>query len=186
MKSFLPLRALALLGVFLLCACTTSPQLDAVTDFDHQFDFSQIRKVAIQPVSRMNDAAILVSDMDVNRLNRVFTDELLRKGIQVVESNDEADMYLIWHLVTQEKTDVRSYNSMSYYNCWRCGPAVNDISVRQFTQGTLIVDMVDPAVGQSVWRSTVQSKLSSKPDADKSEELRLEAGRALFSNFPPV
>lgn len=186
MKNHQPLRALALLSVFLLCACTTTPQLEAVTDFDAQFDFSQVRKVAIQPVNRMNGAAILVSDMAVNRLNQIFRDELAGKGFEVVQSNDEADMYLVWHLVTQEKTDVRSYNSMSFYNCWRCGPAVNDISVQQFTEGTLIVDMVDPAIGQSVWRSTVQSKLSSTPDAQSSEALRLEAGRALFSNFPPA
>ncbi len=185
MKKASPLYPISVFALFLLSACTSTIQLEAVTDFDAEFDFSQVRKIAIQPVNRMNAAAIQVSDMDVNRLNRVFGDELTARGYQMVSDNATADMYLVWHLVTQDKTDVRSYNSMSYYNCWRCGPAVSDISVRQYTEGTLIVDMIDPARGQSVWRSTVQSKLQSKPDAEHSAELRLEAGRALFAKFPP-
>jgi len=93
-------------------------------------------------------------------------------------------MYLVWHLVTQEKTDVRSYNSASYYNCWRCGSSPN-ISVRQYTEGTFIVDMVDPARNQSVWRSTIQSRLKSKPDIEKAQQRRQEAVRAIFAGFPP-
>jgi hypothetical protein len=57
--------------------------------------------------------------------------------------------------------------------------------VRQYTVGTLIVDMIDPGRGQSVWRSMVQSRLSSKPDPESAQELQLEAGRALFAEFPP-
>ena len=184
MKILPPLAVAVLLSTLLLSGCATT-QLEAVTDFDASFDFSPVRKIAIQPVERMNAAAIRISDMDVNRLNGIFADELTRKGFEIVEDNDEADMYLSWHLVTQEKTDVRSYNSMSYYNCWRCGPTVSDISVRQFTEGTLIVDMIDPGRGQSVWRSTVQSRLSSNNDAEARQALRLEASRALFYKFPP-
>ena len=102
-----------------------------------------------------------------------------------VEENSEADLYLTWHLVTQEKTDVRTYNSISYYNCWRCGPAVSDVSVRQYTEGTLIVDLIDPLRNQSVWRSIIQSRLQSQPDPGKLEERRREAAQAIFAGFPP-
>jgi hypothetical protein len=185
MKRFNLPAAAVLLALMLVSACSTTTSLTATTDFDSDFDFSKVKKIAIQPVERMNAAAIRISDMDINRLNRMFTDELAGKGFQVVTDNAEADMYLRWHLVTQEKTDIRSYNSASYYNCWRCGPSVSDVSVRQYTEGTLIVDMIDPDKAQSVWRSIVQSRLSSKPTAEGSEELRREATRALLANFPP-
>ena len=185
MKNTIVLTVIALLAALLPSACTSTTQLEASTDFDSAFNFSGVRKIMIQPVERMNAAAIEISDMDVNRLNRIFIDELTGKGFEVVTDKSAADMYLSWHLITQEKTDVRSYNSMSYYNCWRCGPGVSDISVRQYTVGTLIVDMIDPGRGQSVWRSMVQSRLDSRPDLERAQELRLEAGRALFAEFPP-
>jgi hypothetical protein len=167
----------------LLTACGSTP-IEAVSDFNHQFDFSGVRQIALQPVDRADANAIKVSDMQINRINRALSDELSRRGYQMLDANSpEADLLMTWHLVTEERTDVRSYNSMSYYNCWRCGPNVSDVSVRQYTQGTFIVDMIDPASNRSVWRSIIQSRLEAQPQP--SEERRREAAQAIFAEFPP-
>ena len=178
------MRALLALSLSSLLAACAAPPIKAVSDFDDQFDFSKVHKIAIQPVDRASLNTIRVSDMQIERVNRALTEELQRKGFEVVADNTQADMFLVWHLVTQEKTDVRSYNSASYYNCCSCGSSSN-ISVRQYTEGTFIVDMVDPLRNQSVWRSTIQSRLKSQPDPQESEARRLEAAKAAFANFPP-
>ncbi len=178
------LQALALAALAAFAGGCTTP-LEATTDFDQGYDFSKVQKIAIQPTSRTDPATIRISDMQINRVNEAIADELTRKGFQIVDNNADADMLLAWHLVTQEKTDVRTYNSMSYYNCWRCGPSVSDVSVRQYTQGTFIVDLIDPARNQSAWRSIIQSRLSSTPDPDAGAERRQEAARAIFAEFPP-
>ena len=159
--------------------------LTATTDFDQSFDFRNVDKVAIQPFDRTTVNSVRISDMQVDRIDEALSDELERKGIRVVGDNKDADLYMIWHLVTQEKTDVRSYNSASYYNCWRCGPNVSDVSVRQYTQGTLIVDMIDPVRNRSVWRAVIESRLKSQPDPEKSAQNRREAASAIFADFPP-
>jgi hypothetical protein len=176
---------LALLLLPLLTACGSTP-LESTSDFNQNYDFSKVRNIAFQPIDRAKLNTIRVSDMQVERINEALASDLRRKGFTLVDDNKEADLLLVWHLVTQEKTDVRSYNSASYYNCWRCGPAVSDVSVRQYTEGTFIVDMIDPMRGQSVWRSTIQSKLSSKPDPEAAPERRREAAMAIFSHFPPL
>ena len=181
------LRALQATTAFFLLSLVTAcaTPLEATMDFDSGFDFTKVQKLAIQPVDREDLSSLQISDMQEARIDRALADELQRKGFEIVSDNSQADLYMIWHLVTEERTDVRSYNSMSYYNCWRCGPTVSDVSVRQFTEGTLIVDMIDPSRNQSVWRATIQSKLSSKPDPEKGEAKRIEAAAALFSEFPP-
>jgi len=171
--------------MILLSACGSTP-LESVSDFDQSFDFTKVHNIAIQPIERASLNTIRISDMQVNRINEALAADLRRKGFTMVSDNKQADLLLTWHLVTQEKTDVRSYNSASYYNCWRCGPSVSDISVRQYTEGTFIVDMIDPARGQSVWRSTIQSRLQSNPDPAESTERRREAVMAIFSHFPPM
>jgi hypothetical protein len=45
--------------------------------------------------------------------------------------------------------------------------------------------MVDPTRNQSVWRSTIQSRLKSRPDPEQARQRRQEAVRAIFSGFPP-
>lgn len=177
----------AFAGLFLLSlvtACATSP-LEANMDFDKQFDFSNVRKVAIQPVDRAGLSAIRISDMQIERIDAALGAELERKGFQIVADNSQADIYLTWHLVTEDRTDVRTYNSMSYYNCWRCGPSVSDVSVRQYTQGTFIVDMIDPERNKSVWRSVIESRLKSEPDPEGANARRQEAAAAIFTQFPP-
>lgn len=177
-------QALAATLILALASACSTP-LKATMDFDSQFDFSGVQKIAIQPVDRANLSMIRISDMQVERIDQSLAAELERKGFQIVADNAEADMFLTWHLVTEERTDVRTYNSMSYYNCWRCGPNVSDVSVRQYTQGTFIVDMIDPARNQSVWRSIIQSRLQSNPDPQQAPARREEAARAIFAEFPP-
>jgi len=177
--------ALASTLLLLLSACGSTP-LESVSDFDQGFDFSKVNKIAFLPIDRASLNTIMVSDMQAVRVNEAMAADLRRKGFTIVTDPNQADLQVTWHLVTQEKTDVRSYNSMSYYNCWRCGPPVSDVSVRQYTVGTLIVDMIDPIRGQSVWRSTIQSKLKSKPDPATADERRREAAMAIFADFPPL
>ncbi len=185
MKSALR-QSSAMALVCLLVAACSSTSFEAVTDFDGGFDFSGVRSVAIQPIDRTKLNNARISDMQVQRINDALAAELQRRGYRVVADNAGADMYLTWHLVTDERVDVRSYNSMSYYNCWMCGPPVSDVSVRQYTQGTFIVDMIDPERNQSVWRSTIESRLEPNPKPDESAQRRQEAARAIFAEFPPA
>lgn len=163
-----------------LTACGSTPT--ATSDFDSGFDFSGVRKIAIQPIDRGVPASVIISDMQVNRINEAIRDELVRRGFTVVQDNADADLFLAWHLVTQERTDVRSFNTSSRYNCWNCG---SDIRVRQYTQGTFIVDMIDPVRLQSVWRSIFESRMRDQPDPVRAEENRRAAATAIFENFPP-
>ncbi len=167
-------------------ACSTP--LTATVDHDTGFDFSKVRRIAIQPIDRSVASTVMISDMQVARINEAFTRELQRHGVEVVQDNADADMLMTWHLVTQDRLDVRSYNTMSarYTSCWHCGPAVgSDVRVSQYTQGTMIVDLIDPQRLQSVWRSVIQSRLTEPRDEEAAAERRQEAAAAIFAGFPP-
>jgi hypothetical protein len=165
-------------------ACA-GPRYEAVSDFDADYDFGAVQAITILPVDRTTPAERFISDMQVARIDAALADELRARGYRIVDTREAADVYLAWHLVTREKTDIRAYNSFSAYNCWRCGPPVSDVSVRQYTEGTLIVDLIDPLRNRSVWRSTISSRLSDQPDPDTAARNRAAAARAIFEPFPP-
>ena len=178
----------ALLGLslaVLLAACSSTPT--ATMDFDPGFDFSGVRKIAIQPIKRTVASQAILSDMQIGRVNASLTAELQRRGFQVVQSNADADMLLAWHLVTQERTDVRTFNDTTRYNCWNCrgmGASTN-VSVRQYTHGTFIVDMIDPARMQAVWRAVFESRMRDHSDPARAAEARDTAVAAALADFPP-
>lgn len=177
---------LVLITTVVLGACSTTPA--AFTDYDPAFAFGEARAVAIKPLNRSVTSQTVISDMAAQRMNTSLARALDQRGIVVVDDPAKADLWLTWHLVTQERTDVRTYNTMSahYSRCWSCpmGSSQN-VRVRQFTQGTMIVDMLDPAQDRSVWRSVFESRLRPNMSSDEAEELRNTAAQALFADFPP-
>jgi hypothetical protein len=135
--------------------------------------------------------------MQKNRIDAALQFALENKGFQMVDDPSQADMLISWHLMTQEKTDVRTYqtgmstgyyggynryNRYSAYNCWNCG-GQTDVSVKNYTQGSFFVDMIDPTLKQSVWRGVTQSKLKGEHGEDQG---RYNAAATLmFVEFPP-
>lgn len=179
-----PLLWLPLLLVLANCATTRTP-LEASSDFDSSYDFGPVKRFAILPIDRTSAAEKLISDMQVTRIENALTTELTSRGYTVVADRADAELLISWHLVTREKTDIRTYNSASGYTCWRCGPPVSDVSVRQFTEGTFIVDLIDPLRNRSVWRSTLQSRLADRPDPARAAEIRARVAKASFAPYPP-
>ena len=169
----------------LIVGCASSPT--AVTDHDPSFNFAGVRNIYILPLDRQVSSVAAVSDIQAARMNEDISRVLSERGYKVVDAAQEADLLLSWHLVTQERTDVRTYNSASarYTSCWSCpSPHSTNVSVRQFTQGTLIVDLIDPAGNRSVWRSIVEERLRDL-SAEQAAEMRREVALAVFAEFPP-
>jgi hypothetical protein len=144
------------------------------------------------------DNPLQLSDIQRERIDTALAYALSNRGFQMVDNPAEADLLLSWHLVTQNKTDVRTwetpsygmsygrygrYNRYSMYNCWNCAPTRTEVSVQNYTQGTFIVDMVDPKMNKSVWRGVTQSRLKGQQSEDQGKYN--EAATAIFAGFPP-
>ena len=186
------LSAALLLGA---CASTPTP----VVDYKQDYDFSGIQKVGFYKNSGQvtGDNPLQLSDFQKERIDDALALSLRNKGLTVVDDPAEADLLLSWHLGVQDKTDVRTYETPAYgagygryggynrysmYSCWNC--TNTEVRVSNYTAGTFIIDMIDPTMNKSVWRSVTQSKLKGKRDEDEPGEINEAADRVL-EGFPP-
>lgn len=186
------------LAAALLMACASSPPKPTV-DYKSDYNFSTVKKVAFYRDSGqvIGENPLQLSDIQRDRIDEALSYALRNKGLQMVDDASEADLLLSWHLVTQEKTDVRTwetptmgyggyygrYNRYSAYNCWSCAPTRTEVSVHNYTQGTFIVDLIDPGMRKSVWRAIIQSRLKKEPSNDQAQYN--ESATAIFLSFPP-
>ncbi len=195
-RRFLLAPAIALFAL-LATGCASGPK--PVVDFKQDYNFATVEKIGFYEGSShvSGDNPMQLSDMQIDRIYSALRKTLVNKGYTVVENATEADLLLSWHLATQQKTDVRTYNTPTYgmsygvgygrynsyarYSCWDCFNT--DVRVSNYTEGTLIIDMIDPALEKSVWRSVTQSKLKSKPD--ESQERYDSVAAIVLSGFPP-
>ena len=189
----------ASLAVTVLAACSSAPP-KPVVDFAPDHDFSADKKIALYAGSGQvsGDNPMQMTGFQKDRVDQALTQVLTERGFTIVDNAADADLLISWHLNTQEKTDIRTtntgpsmgmsvgysrYNRYAMYSCYSCFDT-HDVSVKNYTQGTFIVDMIDPEEKQSVWRSVTQSKL--KGEAVKDPATLKAAASLVLQNFPPA
>jgi hypothetical protein len=168
--------------------CTTIEDIirpETRVDYKKGYDFDHIEKIAIAPCGYSGFRPALLNEEQSERVNIALTRALEERGMQVVDSLDSADAVIDWHVVTEERSTVRSYNAQSYYQCWRCGPAISDRSVSTYTMGTFIVDIVDPELSKSVWRGVIKGRLTGVTESALQQDQVDAAAAEIFSRFPP-
>ena len=168
-------RALVVLLLLPLVAACSTPANKVETTYSHQYDFSEAHNIAIEPFSRTDPATITVSDGQIARINEAITDELRRKGYQVVKDNRQADLLLTWYLITDDGPG----GSASCRDCDTYAGA------GRYGKGTLIVDLTDIMRNQAVWRSVLKTQLRATTDPSELERERTLAAQAVFADFPP-
>jgi len=184
--------------IFAACASRPVPKVD----YNPAFDFKGIKTLAFSETSASGDSVkAMLSDMEVSRISNALAGAIEAKGLQIVEDEAKADALINWHLVAQDKQDLRTqttpsaygaygaygvyggyhlYNSTALYNCWDCGNT--EIIVHDYTEGTFIVDIVDPTMNKSVWRSVTQSRLKGKMKEDPANYTA--AAALIMADFP--
>ncbi len=186
-KRLFPL-AVVWLAALVLGACALGPPR-VTTDFDRSYTFTHIKTVAFEPFTAKGDN-LMLSDMQKNRLREMMMAVLRQRGYDVVAKNESPDALLNWHLVTRERTSVRTYSHNTtpplHWHCWYCGPWMStQVSMDEYTEGTHILDMIDPARKEGVWRAVVSVPLSLHADPERADRQLQAIAAALLSEFPP-
>ncbi|MCR9184264.1 MAG: DUF4136 domain-containing protein [Halieaceae bacterium] len=195
--------SLASVAIVLLAACASAPPTPSV-DYNAAYDFDAVKTVALYRAAETapGEDPLKMSDMTRDRIESGLRSALTARGFTLVNSVEEADLLLSWHLVTEDKMDVRSYevpsattmgmygpgfyryNTYSMYSCWSCMSSRTEVSVHEYTQGTFVVDMIDPEQQRSVWRSVTTSRL--KGELGREQSKYDEAANLVLGSFPPA
>ncbi|MEZ5573486.1 MAG: DUF4136 domain-containing protein [Halioglobus sp.] len=193
-------RCLTLIVMALVLAACASGPLKPAVDYKADYDFRAIKKIAFYDESGQVTGSnpLQLSDMQRDRIDEALSYALTNRGFTMVNDAKDADLLLSWSLFTQQKTDVNTwntptvgvgyggyysrYNRYSGYNCWNC-MAATEVSVSNYTEGTFIVDMIDPKLHKSVWRGVIQSRMKGQHSADQDKYNA--AATAIFASFPP-
>ena len=124
--------------------------------------------------------------------------ELASRGYRKVERNQNPDFELGWHGAIDQKLDVSTMNYTygyawdPWFSPYGYGPgmAVGGAgmpypTVREYEQGTLVLDVVDTASNKLVWRGTAQAELSEDAASHEKDERANKAVNKLLEKFPP-
>ncbi len=191
--------ALSLLLVLSISACAA--QLKSSVDVAEHAEFGELKTYAWiteQPLFTSNAVSPeVVNPLSEQRIRTAVEEQLQHKGYRKV-SIDQADFVVAFTLGTRERVRVQQYYNDFGYNYYgyhhgfsrfgrfgRFGRGYNgfgpSVSVRTFTEGTLVVDIFENAEKEAIWHGSATKRLSRD---NGTRQLIDEAVTTLLAEFP--
>ncbi len=152
------------------------------TDFDPAVSFEPMKTYAwmADPQQVATDPAVnnpLVSQ----RIKRQTDSVMAAKGYELVASNP--DFLLASYHGGQDKIQVNS--SPSYWG-YGYGASWGGVQVTEYTEGTLIIDVVSTEKKELMWRGTATASIyTTNPNPDEITAKVHEAVTKILARFPP-
>jgi uncharacterized protein DUF4136 len=167
----------------LLSTITACSTIDVASDYDPKTNFSAYRIYSWLP--REEQATTdprLQSSLLHSRIRDAVDAQLTSKGLRQ-EPTANPDLLVAYHVALQGKLDVTTAPNYPY------GPsswgATTTTYVRQYEEGSLILDLIDASNRQLVWRGSARAEV--KPDASPQEKQKRlnEAVQRILERYPP-
>ena len=179
-----PATCVALL-VTLACAATrTSSDYDPSANFTSYHSYGWLPD-GPAPTGHPRADNPLLHERIRNSIDRV----LKAKGLALSE---DPDILVNYHVSAQQKLDVDTWNSGvyggGYYGGWGYGWGIPQTTVRQYEEGTLIIDVIDTRAKKVVWRGTGTRRLQDaqgQQDPAELDERVFESVSDTLAGFPP-
>lgn len=150
-------------------------------DFDPEVDFQTYRTYAWGPADALptGDPRLDNNPFFDDRMRGAVDGELAERGLTVAPAT-EADLVVHYHISIRERIDVVTVDREYGYE-----PGY-DTAVREWQEGTLMVDLVDTRTNRVIWRGWAQSDMAGViDDRDALAERIRKACDKLFTRYPP-
>ena len=120
-----------------------------------------------------------------NRVRRAVDNSLSAGGYRKLDSGTP-DFLIAWQAAIEGKVDVTLVNGYYGYGYrgWGAGGGAQPV-VREYDEGTLILDVIDAESRELVWRGVAQAKISQNSSPDQRGRKINEAVSKILANFPP-
>lgn len=159
-------------GAVALAGCSTAVNVQTIAAPDVRLGHLHTFRI-MQPSPRTDAAStssnpILVNPINNQALRADIETALRRHGF--VESDSAPDFLVAYYATANEALDLNAWNYgyawRPRWGRWGYGPLVTE-----FTQGSVVIDLVDPATKELLWRGNGVAQVSDQP-AEFRKDLR--------------
>lgn len=173
-------KVLVIVAASAIAACVT---IAANHDFNPAVNFDQYKTFSWVSPHPLVDPSPDVSPLLEGRIEQTVRDLLVAKGYRFVDDPQQADFVVGFGLGASDKLRIDTYPS-TYRGPWHWRGQAHDASVRQHTEGRLVVDIFDVRSHQPAWHGWATRTLTSNDLKEPQNALRA-ALTAILANFPP-
>ena len=176
-------RSLAVsLAALALAGCAAQVAVNA--DYDRSANFAALHTYAWRPGAQQGVGDPRFDSTLLDKRVRAAVDRALTaKGYQQAAPGTSGDFLVGYHAVVRQKTSFQTVNRWYGYRGVRGGWP--QTYVQSYDEGMLLIDVVDPASMDLLWRGTGTGAVDPQATPEKRERRINEAVDAILAKFPP-
>jgi hypothetical protein len=183
-------KAFALL--FSFAVVLFAAKTKTVTDFDPDGKFSAYKTYSIVGGKELSRTGLLSSAENRERVANFVSGELELRGMREVPQDETHDLAVRYWIARKAKTEE---TTLLVPDPWLAGYPpywtgawswyYEEHIIRNYVEGTLIIDLIDTKTKELVWRTYVKRNIEAGEDRLKAyEELKKQVAKE-FSAWPP-
>ncbi|WP_159931177.1 DUF4136 domain-containing protein [Oceanicoccus sp. KOV_DT_Chl] len=182
-------KYLLLVLVTSLTACTG---VVVNTDYDTSRNFGKLKHYAwLEPKQKLVVDPLVDNSLMNMRVQRAVERQLAAQGFVKAEGDTAVDFLITYHVSSKTKLSVDTFHAgYGYYPCWGCfgynSFGGQHTTVREYQQGTFMLDVVDPANSGLIWRGIAGRRLSETRTPQERDVFVDEIVTAILAKFPPT
>ena len=147
-------RMMSVMGILMGLLAASVQAQSVQTDFDRSFNFSNLKTFGFAVQSRRATDPLANDSLNDGRIKAAVESQLIANGYR---TNGDPDFVVVYYVTTKNKLSVQDFG----YGPPRWFGGRN-ISVNQYSEGTLLVDFIDTKTNQVIWRGRASGTLEMK------------------------
>lgn len=152
------------------------------SDYDPASNFSGYKTFAVH-TEAIKGSALETAPLIKTRVNEAVTSELRKKGL-VNTQEEDADLIVYPYAATKDKINVTDWG-YSYGGYWGRYPYGRNIDVNQYTEASLVLDLVDNKTDQLLWRGIGTGVVHPEKSPEERTKIINEAVAKILAQYPP-
>ena len=180
------------LGIlFLLVISAGCSTMTVEADYNPDMDFSTLKSYSwLRDVDNPGEDLRINNPLVINSVRSAVDEELQARGLEKT-SREKADFLVVWFGAIEQvlKTEninhfYRRYGYGTLYQdpYWNSSPTV--ASEKEYEQGQLIIDIVDPKTNKLIWRGTAKNRIVPDQTEEGAKKNLKTAVQKILENFP--
>jgi len=170
----------SLVSIIMFYGCSS---ISTTSDYDPSADFAGYSTFSLYD-GTIEGSELESAPLVKKRVQEAIVNEMRKKGFTKADSQN-ADLIIYTQAGTAEKMNVTDYG-YGYGSWWGPYPYGRNIDVSYYTQGSLIIDLVDNAKDELIWRGIGTAVVQDRGTPEERQKFIDEAVAKILSDYPPV
>jgi hypothetical protein len=164
-------------------ACSSAKNAGVV--YHGSFDFSTVKSYSLYDRNSTFSETQSLLDSRRNAIEIAIERTMANKKFSYA-GIEQADVIVTYHVFDGRHGDYSSYNKSVHFctHCLRATTWQTDRKYSSVSQGSLVLDLVDPKKNRSVWRSIYPLDLKEKENSAETNDRIKHAVAVMLAQYP--